>query len=154
MNPSSSRGTDIEFEPNGTGFAATSTNGESFLTRVSDTGQKPWDDYATKARAIMNQNLSFDTLAEALVPDENQAMILVQERAADDGQTAMGSLRALAGNRTEFKKMNDEPPLIYLVSLPAELLHEAVLKLTEQGVTRLKAVQPVSLKAPPGMEED
>jgi hypothetical protein len=102
----------------------------------------------------MNQNLSFDTLAEALVPDENQAMILVQEGAADDGHTAMGSLRALAGKRTAFKKMNDEPPLIYLVSLPAELLREAVLKLTEQGVTRLKAVQPVSLKASPGMEGD
>lgn len=103
----------------------------------------------------MDQNLSFDTLADALVPDENRAMILIQEKATEgDGQTAIGSLRTLAGNRAVFEKLNEEPPLIYLVSLPAGLLHEAVLKLTERGVTRLKAVQPVPLKTLPGMEKE
>ncbi len=92
----------------------------------------------------MDQAPSFDMLAEALVPDEKRAMILVQEKVTDNGQTVLQRLQALVGRGAEFKPMNDKAPLIYLVTLPAELLHEAVLKLTAQGVTRLKAVQPVA----------
>ena len=100
----------------------------------------------------MDQAPSFDMLAEALVPDEKRAMILVQERAAGDGQTVLQSLQTLVGERAEFRPMNDKAPLIYLVYLPAEQLHEAVLKLSEQGVTRLKAVQPAARVTSPGKQ--
>ncbi len=95
-------------------------------------------------QAVMDQAFFFDMLAEALVPDEKQATILVQEKAAGDGKTVPQSLQAIVGKQADFRAMNDKAPLIYLITLPAELLHEAVLKLTAQGVTRLKAVEPMA----------
>ncbi len=96
----------------------------------------------------MNQRLSFDTLAEALEPHKTHAMILLEEQAEDEGWIVLENLRLLIGRQVTFKKMNDTPPFIFLVWLPAERLYDAVIRLTEQGVTRLKAVGPVVQEAP------
>ncbi len=112
--------------------------------------QMPPGAHAVKTRSVMNQQPSFDTLAEALIPHKTQAMILLEEQAEDQGWILLENLRLLVGRRATFKKMNDTPPLIFLVCLPAERLYEAVIRLTEQGVTRLKAVGPVAQAAPDG----
>ena len=70
-------------------------------------------------------------------------MILLEVGAHDDGGILLESLRSLAGNRATIKTMNEKPPLVFLIYLPVERLREAVLHITERGVTRLKAIQPV-----------
>ncbi len=96
----------------------------------------------------MDQRFCFDTLADSLVPDAAQAMILFEENAENEGWHLMEDLRPLVGQQAVLKPMNDTAPFTFLIYLPAERLHEAVLRLTAHGIKRLKAVQPVSLEAP------
>jgi len=77
-------------------------------------------------------------------------MILIEEQSKDEGWIILENLRLLIGRQTTFKQMNDTPPFIFLVCLSAERLYEAVIKLTEQGVTRLKAVGPANRGASDG----
>jgi len=89
----------------------------------------------------MDPSPSFDSLAEALVPDKTRAMILLEETVQNEGSMLLERLTSRIGNGMIFEIMNDSRPLTFLISLPAERLDEAVLWLTEQGITRLKAVQ-------------
>ena len=93
----------------------------------------------------MDVRCSFDTLAESLEPDETRAMILFEENRENEGVRLWEDLRPLAGRQATFKPVNGTAPRAFLVCLPAERLCEAVLRLTEQGIKRLKAVQPVSV---------
>ena len=90
--------------------------------------------------AIHHQSL-FDHFAETITPDATRAILLLEESSRQsDWQKARELLRQISAESLVYDLVRQEYPALVIFRLRPEHLREAVLKLTENGYNRLKAI--------------
>ena len=83
----------------------------------------------------------FDQIANSILPDGQHAtMILEEESEKINGDRAFSILQQLSPAPIAYEILKKEFPAILLFRLSPEVLREAVLKLTENGFSRFKAI--------------
>ena len=90
--------------------------------------------------AISHQSL-FDHFAETITPDSTHAILLLEESSKrSDWQKARDLLRQITAESLVYDLVRQDYPALIIFRLRPEHLREAVLKLTENGYNRLKAI--------------
>ena len=90
--------------------------------------------------AISPQSL-FDQYAETIAPDSTRAVLLLEESSKRlDWQKARDLLRQITAETLVYDLVRQDYPALVIFRLKPEHLREAVLKLTENGYNRLKAI--------------
>ena len=90
--------------------------------------------------AILHQSL-FDHFAETIAPDSTHAILLLEESSKrSDWQKARDLLRQVTAESLVYDLVRQDYPALIIFRLRPEHLREAVLKLTENGYNRLKAI--------------
>jgi hypothetical protein len=90
---------------------------------------------------------SFEAIADTLRPDDYYALILLAENNRQATyEKALEILQKLGFEGADHTLLREEYPAIVLIRLPAAHLREAVLKLTENGFTKLKGISPTRKK--------
>jgi hypothetical protein len=83
----------------------------------------------------------FDHFAETITPDSTRAIILLEESSRQsDWQKARKLLARISAESPDYELMRSAYPALVIFRLKPEHLSEAVLKLTENGYNRLKAI--------------
>ena len=83
----------------------------------------------------------FDHFAETITPDSTHAILLLEESSKrSDWQRARDLLRRITAGLLEYDLVRRDYPALVIFRLKPEHLREAVLKLTENGYNRLKAI--------------
>jgi hypothetical protein len=86
---------------------------------------------------------SFDEIAGSIKPDPNHAMILLAERSSQTNRSkALSILHRIEVEPISYEILRSEYPAVILIYLPVDDLPGAVLKLTENGFTKMKAIHP------------
>jgi hypothetical protein len=86
---------------------------------------------------------SFDEIACRIKPDPYNAMILLAERSSQTNRSkALDILHQIEVEPISYEILRSEYPTIFIIYLPVDDLPEAVLKLTEKGFTKMKAIHP------------
>jgi hypothetical protein len=87
-----------------------------------------------------HQNL-FDRFAESIQPDPTRAILLLEESSRQsDWQKARDLLLEVTEESPVYEVVRQEYPALIIFRLRPDHLREAVLKLTEHGYNRLKAI--------------
>ena len=87
---------------------------------------------------------SFDEIAGSIKPDPTNAMILLAERSSQTNRSkALSILHQIEVEPISYEILRSEYPAIILIYLPVDDLPEAVLKLTGNGFTKMKAIHPM-----------
>ncbi len=90
--------------------------------------------------AISHPSL-FDQFSETITPDSNLAVLLLEESSKRaDWQKARDLLRQITAESLVYDIVRQDYPALVIFRLRPEHLREAVLKLTENGYNRLKAI--------------
>ncbi len=91
-----------------------------------------------------NPNLkSFDAIADSITPEAHYAKILLEESSPRmNRDKVLSVLKNQKIQPVSYEILHPEYPAIILLRIHAENLHEVVLKLTENGFTKLKAINP------------
>jgi hypothetical protein len=85
----------------------------------------------------------FDTLADSITPDARNAMILLEEESRQvNTDRALALLRQVVTSPIRYEILREGYPAVVLIRLEREQVREAVLKLSANGFTKLKAVDP------------
>lgn len=85
----------------------------------------------------------FDKLAGSITPDKRRATILLEEISRKvNKDKALDLVRQVVDGQVRFEILRDEFPAVLLIRLDQEHVRDAVLKLSEKGYTKLKAVEP------------
>jgi len=85
----------------------------------------------------------FDTLADSITPDARSAMILLEEESWQvNTDRALTLLRQVVTSPIRYEILREDYPAVVLIRLEREQVREAVLKLSANGFTKLKAVDP------------
>ena len=85
----------------------------------------------------------FDTLADSFTPDSRSAMILLEEASRQDNTNrALALLREVVASPIRYEILREDYPALVLIRLEREQVRDAVLKLSANGFTKLKAVDP------------
>ena len=83
----------------------------------------------------------FDRIAETIQPDSTWAILLLEESSQQsDWQKARDLLREITAESPAYDLIRRDYPALVLFRLSPDHLREAVLKLTEHGYNRLKAI--------------
>jgi len=90
--------------------------------------------------AISHPSL-FDQFAETITPDATRAVLLLEESSRrSDWKKARDLLRQITAESLVYDLVRQDYPALVIFRLRPEHLSEAVLKLTENGYNRLKAI--------------
>ena len=83
----------------------------------------------------------FDRFAETIQPDSTWAILLLEEGSRQaDWQKARDLLQKITAESPAYDIVRRDYPALIIFRLNPEHLREAVLKLTENGYNRLKAI--------------
>jgi hypothetical protein len=83
----------------------------------------------------------FDRFAETIKPDSTWAILLLEESSIQsDWQKAYDLLHKITAESPVYDIVRRDYPALIIFRLRPEHLREAVLKLTEHGYNRLKAI--------------
>ena len=94
---------------------------------------------------IENCLTTFDTIANAIAPEKRYAKILLEECSPRMNRDRILSVLQKQDIRpVSYEILRSEYPGIILLRIQADNLREAVIKLTENGFNRLKAVHPAA----------
>lgn len=93
---------------------------------------------------MQNKNpKSFDDIAESITPESTHAKILLEERSPRlNRDKVLAVLKKQKIQPVSYELLHSEYPAIILLRIHADNLPELVLKLTENGFTKLKAIHP------------
>ena len=92
---------------------------------------------------------SFDTVANSVAPGKKHAKILLAECSPRlNRDKVLSVLKNQKIQPISYEILRPEYPAIILMRIHTENLREAVLKLTESGFTKLKAINPLSGATP------
>jgi hypothetical protein len=98
---------------------------------------------------VKNSAITFEEIARMIRPDGLVALILLEEQTAKaNKERAMSIVKKIISGTLDYEIMREDFPAIMLFRLPAEHAREAILKLTESGFTKLKAIHPFSKRRP------
>ena len=87
---------------------------------------------------------SFDAFSNSITPEKCYAQILLEECSPRlNRDRVLSVLKTQKIQPVSYEILQPEYPAIILLRLPAKHLSEVVLKLTENGFTRLKAINPL-----------
>jgi len=87
------------------------------------------------------QSSLFDRIAASIEPDSNCAMLLLEEFSLQvNWEKALELLQLLTLGTVDYELINPDYPAVVIFRLKPEYMPEAVLKLTEKGYNRLKAI--------------
>ncbi len=94
---------------------------------------------------MANKNLkSFDAIANSITPEAQYAKILLEECSPRiNRDRALSVLKNQEIQPVSYEILHPEYPAIILLRIHAENLREVVLKLTENGFNKLKAINPL-----------
>ena len=85
----------------------------------------------------------FDKLAGSITPDKRRATILLEEISREvNKDKALDLVRQVVDGQVRYEILRDAFPAVLLIRLDREHVRDAVLKLSEKGYTKLKAVEP------------
>ena len=83
----------------------------------------------------------FDHIADSIKPEDSCAMLLLQESSRQlTWRKARDLLEQMASKPLDYELVNNEYPAVVIFRLSPEDIPEAVLRLTEKGYIRLKAI--------------
>jgi hypothetical protein len=91
---------------------------------------------------MVNPPLSlFDRIAANIEPDPAWAMLIIEEFSQNaNWKRAHAILQQLTSEAVDYELVNPEYPAVVIFRLKPEDIRDAVLKLTEKGYNRLKAI--------------
>jgi len=83
----------------------------------------------------------FERIAETIKPESGRAMLLLQESSGRaDWRRAKDLIESMTAGPVDCEVVVEDRPAVVIFRLKPEDLREAVLKLTEKGFNRLKAI--------------
>ena len=92
---------------------------------------------------------TFDAISNTITPDTRYAQILLEECSRRlNRDRVLSVLKSQKIQPVSYEILQPEFPAIILLRLTADNLGAVILKLTENGFTRLKAINPLAGGAP------
>jgi hypothetical protein len=85
----------------------------------------------------------FDLIADSIKPEDACAMLLLQESSRRlSWRWALDLLKQLASEPLDCEVVNEDYPAVVIFRMSPKDIPAAVLRLTEKGYTRFKAIDP------------